>query len=77
VNWSAIVFDNLYNRLQDLFAWTKPSTSRGNIEFIVAQVVDILFQNWFMVDLKFIILKSNEELPKFNRKLKLEEPIEF
>ncbi len=61
MNWSTTVFDNLYNRLRDLFTLTKLSTNRDNIEFRVAQVVDILLQNWFMVDSKLIIIKSDEE----------------
>ncbi len=45
VNWFAIVFNNLYSKLQDLSAPTKPNASRDNIKFEVAQVVDILFWN--------------------------------
>jgi hypothetical protein len=42
VNWFVIVFNNLYNRLHDLFAPTKPGTNRNNIKFKVAQVVATL-----------------------------------
>jgi hypothetical protein len=37
-----MVFNNLYSKLQDLFTSTKLETSKDNIEFGVAQVVDIL-----------------------------------
>jgi hypothetical protein len=45
VNWSAIVFNNLYNRLWDLFALIKSSIRKDNIEFEATQVVNILFPN--------------------------------
>ncbi len=45
VNWFVIVFNNLYNRLWDLFASTKSSIRKDNIEFEATQVVNILFQN--------------------------------
>jgi hypothetical protein len=37
VNWLVVVFNNLYNRLRDLFALTKLITNMGNIEFRVAK----------------------------------------
>jgi hypothetical protein len=40
---------------------TKGRTSRDNTKFGVAQVVDILFQKWFSVDLTFIIRESEGE----------------
>jgi hypothetical protein len=51
VNWFVIVFNNLYNRLQDLFALTKFGASRYNIEFRAPQAMDILLRNCFLVDL--------------------------
>lgn len=35
--------------------------SRNNIEFGIAQVVDILFRNWFLVDLTSIALDFKED----------------
>jgi hypothetical protein len=40
---------------------TKPSANRDIIKFEVAQVVDILFQDWLLIDLTFILPISNEE----------------
>lgn len=37
VNWSVVIFNNLYSRLWDLSASIKLNTSRGNIEFRVAK----------------------------------------
>jgi hypothetical protein len=56
-----MVFNNLYSRLPDLSTPTKPKVSRANIKFNVTQVVDILFQNGFLVDLTFIVLDLEEE----------------
>jgi hypothetical protein len=42
VNYVALVFNNLYNRLQDFSTPTKLRASRDNTEFGAAQVVDIL-----------------------------------
>jgi hypothetical protein len=61
VNWSTIVFNNLYNRLWDLSALTKIIANKDNIKFSAAQVVDILLQNWFPVDLTSIISNLKEE----------------
>lgn len=61
VNWSIVVFNNLYSRLQDLFPPTKPNASKDITEFGIAQVVNIMFRNWFSVDSTLILLKSNEE----------------
>ncbi len=61
VNWSAIVFNNLYNRLWGLFAPTKFSASRDNTKFGTTQVVDILFWNCFLIDLIFIWMELDEE----------------
>ncbi len=55
-----MVFNNLYNMLQDLFTPTKPKVSRDNIEFGVAQVVDILLRNWFPVDPTSIVFDFEE-----------------
>ncbi len=54
VNWSAIVFNNLYNKLWGLSAPTKFSASRDNTKFGAAQIEDILFWNCFPIDLTFI-----------------------
>jgi len=51
VNWFVIVFNNLYNRFQDLFALTKLGASRDNIKFRAPQAMDILLRNCFLVDL--------------------------
>ncbi len=56
-----MVFNNLYNRLQDLSTPTKPKVGRDHIEFSVAQVVDNLFQSWFMINPTFIVLNLEEE----------------
>jgi hypothetical protein len=61
VNCFAVVFNNLYSRLRDLFASTKPGASRNNTEFKTTQVVDILLWNWFPVDPTFILPKVDEE----------------
>lgn len=61
MNWATIVFNNLYNKLWDLFALTKPWASKINTEFSDAQIMDILLQNWFLVYLTFIILDLEEE----------------
>jgi hypothetical protein len=55
VNWSTMVFNDLYNKLRNL------SANRDNIEFNATQVVDILFQNGFLVDLTFIVLDLEED----------------
>ncbi len=60
VNWSIVVFNNLYSRLRDLYTPTKPNTSRDNTEFETPRVVDILFRNWFPVYPTFILLKLDE-----------------
>jgi hypothetical protein len=39
----------------------KISNSSNDTKFKIAQVVDILFQNWFLVDPTFILLESNKE----------------
>jgi hypothetical protein len=44
VNWLVIVFNILYNKLRDLSTSTTINTTRDNIEFGVAQVVDILLE---------------------------------
>jgi hypothetical protein len=54
VNWSVVIFNNLYNRLWDLVAPTKLDTSKDNTKFRVAQMIDILLRNWFIVDLTLI-----------------------
>jgi hypothetical protein len=59
--WDVIVFNNLHIQLLDFFAPTKPRANRDNTEFGVAQMVDILFQNWFPIDLIFIVPNSKEE----------------
>lgn len=61
MNWSTIIFNNLYSRLQDLSALTKIIANKDNIKFSVAQVADILLQNWFPVDLTSIISNLKEE----------------
>ncbi len=40
MNWSVVVFNNLYRKLQDLFALTKPNVSRDNtlLEFLFFQI---------------------------------------
>jgi hypothetical protein len=40
MNWSVVVFNNLYCKLQDLFALTKPNVSRDNtlLEFLFFQI---------------------------------------
>jgi len=61
VNWSAIVFNNLYNKLWGLSAPTKFSASRDNTKFGATQVVDIIFWNCFPIDLTFIWMELDEE----------------
>ncbi len=39
---------------------TKLEVSRNNTKFSNTQVVDILFWNWFLVDLTFIVLNFEE-----------------
>jgi len=41
-NWFVVVFNKLYSRLWGLFASIKLGTSKDNIEFKFAQVVNIL-----------------------------------
>jgi hypothetical protein len=60
-NWFTIIFNNLYSKLWDLLAPTKFGTSRDNIEFKATQVVDILLQYSFLVDLTLILLESYKE----------------
>jgi hypothetical protein len=50
-----MVFNNMYNRFWDFFASPKLRVNKDNTKFNVFQVVDILFQNWFLIDLTFII----------------------
>jgi hypothetical protein len=61
VNWATMVFNNLYSRLWNLFALTKLEANRNNTKFGVAQVVDILLRNWFLIDLTFILPDFDEE----------------
>ncbi len=61
VNWDVMVFNNLYNKLRDLSTSTKLEASRDNIKFGATQVVDILLQNWVLVDPTFIISNLEEE----------------
>ncbi len=61
MNWVGIVFNNLYYRLKDLFALVRVGVNQDNIEFGAAQVVEILLQYWFLVDLTFILLKYGGE----------------
>jgi hypothetical protein len=61
VNWFVVVFNNFYSRLHDLFAPIRLGKTRDNIEFKFAQVVNILLQNWFLVDTIFILLELDEE----------------
>ncbi len=41
VNWSTAIFNNIYNKLQDLSTLTKPNVRKDNTEFKVAQMVNI------------------------------------
>jgi hypothetical protein len=43
------------------FLVKKKRNYSNDIKFKVVQVVDILFQNWFLVDPTFILLESNKE----------------
>jgi hypothetical protein len=61
VNLATMVFNNLYSKLWDLFASTKPRMNRDNTKFNIVQVVDILLRNWFLVNLTFIMLDYEEE----------------
>jgi hypothetical protein len=61
VNWVVIVFKNLYNKLWDLFASTKHGATKSNIEFNNVQVMDILLQNWFLINSAFMVLDLKEE----------------
>jgi hypothetical protein len=44
-----------------LFTLTKLGANRDITEFGVAQIIDILFWNWFQVDPIFIVPNSEEE----------------
>jgi hypothetical protein len=55
------MFNNLYVQLQDLFTSTKPKASRDNTKLGVAQIVDIMFWIWFLVDLTFIVPNFEKE----------------
>jgi hypothetical protein len=61
MNWVVIVFNNLYIQLLDFFVPTKPEVNRDNTEPNATQVVDVLFQNRFPIDLIFIVPNSEEE----------------
>jgi hypothetical protein len=61
VNWSDVIFSNFYSKLWDLSALTKSNVSKDNIEFKATQMVDILFQDWFLIDPTLILLVSNED----------------
>jgi hypothetical protein len=61
MNWVAVMFNNLYIQLQDLFTSTKPKASRENIKLGVAQIVDIMFWIWFLVDMTFIVPNFEKE----------------
>lgn len=58
MNSIAIVFNNLYSRLCDLYTLAKTGESQGNIKFGATQVENILLQNQFSVDPTFIISDS-------------------
>jgi hypothetical protein len=51
----------MYNKLKDLSTPIKLKASRDNTEFGVAQVLDILFQNWFLVDLRLVLPNSKDK----------------
>jgi hypothetical protein len=55
------MFNNLYSMLRDFFTPTKPKVSKDNIEFGVAQVIDILPQNWFLVGSTSIVPDFEED----------------
>ncbi len=44
-----MVFNNFYSRLRDLFVAIKIKASKNNTKFGIAQLIDILFWNWFLV----------------------------
>jgi hypothetical protein len=55
------VFKKIYNKLWNLFTLTKIELIRDNVEFNATQVVDILFWNWFLVDLTSITPDFKED----------------
>ncbi len=60
VNWATMVFNNLYNMLQDLFTLTKLKANRDNIKFGATQIIDMLFRNLFKcsININSKILKN-------------------
>jgi hypothetical protein len=62
-----MVFNNLYNMLQDVSTLTKPKVSRDNIKFNATQVVDMFFQNGFSVDPTFIIPNLEKEYERITK----------
>jgi hypothetical protein len=66
--------------LLDCFAPTKLGASRNNTEFGATQVVDVLFQNQFPIDLIFIVPNLEEEdegVVGLHRKPILQQALEY
>ncbi len=56
-----MVLNNLYSRFLDLSTSTKPRANINNTKSNVFQIVDILLQNWFLINPTFIVQDSKEE----------------
>jgi hypothetical protein len=60
INWACIMFNKFQSKLWALGSPHKSNISR-DVEFGGAQILDILFWKWFLVDLSFQVLDSEEE----------------
>ncbi len=61
INWFSVVFNNLHNKLRDLGGPNKSNVNR-DVKFEGAQILNIMFQKWLLVDSNFRILDLEEEV---------------
>ncbi len=50
INWVKVVMNNLHSRLRDISGPSKKVKDGGPTEFGLAQVLDIVFWRWFLMD---------------------------
>ncbi len=60
INWASVLFNNLHNRLWNLGGPHKYGATK-DVEFKGAQILDIMFRKWFLVDSNFQVLDLKEE----------------
>jgi hypothetical protein len=67
VNWVKVAFNNLHSRLQHVSTIIKPKKEdpRKETKFGATQVVNIIRQNWFLVDPIFQLLEFGDKKGEF------------